>query len=161
LRDHVPATNALTRSRHAERLGDSTIPKPDATPELAAAWHSLQLHWLRSTPGYRRLVQLKVAEAMRTERRSPRRYGGEPVPAQLVAAELRPLFEREGFESVMRRADVSSGGDLRSRLLGTGTIPLSLADQLLTKGLGDPGALYRILARDDVDELGRAVEGCG
>jgi len=39
--------------------------------ELAAAWHSLQLHWLRAVPGYREEVRARVAEAARhAERRA-------------------------------------------------------------------------------------------
>ena len=50
----------LHRERMARIQGD-----PDATPELAQAWHSLQLHWLRTVPSYRAEVQARVLEAMR------------------------------------------------------------------------------------------------
>lgn len=46
---------------HHERMERAL--RPDATPELADAWHSLQLHWLQSVPGYREEIQARVLQA--------------------------------------------------------------------------------------------------
>lgn len=54
---------------HEERNGQHDLP-PDikADPDLASAWHSLQLYWLRTEDGYRELVKEKVSEARKRER---------------------------------------------------------------------------------------------
>ena len=38
-----------------------------ADPELAQAWRSLQLHWLRTLPGYRELIRARVSEARKQQ----------------------------------------------------------------------------------------------
>jgi len=65
----VPRSSARIRERHEARANGARYPEIDE--ELAAAWHSLQLHWLRSVPGYREEVRQRVAEAARhAERRA-------------------------------------------------------------------------------------------
>jgi len=62
----VPRDLSHTRARHAERLlAASRIPAPDESPELAKAWHSLQLHWLATDSAYRERVRQRVSEAAR------------------------------------------------------------------------------------------------
>lgn len=48
---------------------DSDRPAPplDASPELADAWHALQLHWLAHVPGYREQVQAKLRDRLAVE----------------------------------------------------------------------------------------------
>jgi hypothetical protein len=61
------ANHAHTRRLHERRAGRDG--KHDLRePELAAAYHSLQLHWLKTVPGYRALVQAKVEEAQRAHK---------------------------------------------------------------------------------------------
>ena len=66
----VPRDLSHTRARHAERLLAATrIPAPDESPELAKAWHSLQLHWLATDQIYRERVRQRVSEAARLAER--------------------------------------------------------------------------------------------
>lgn len=44
---------------------DLSAPEPDATPELAAAWQALSLHWLNEYPAYREVIKRRVSEARR------------------------------------------------------------------------------------------------
>jgi hypothetical protein len=64
------------RQRHVERLARAANggagPPLDATPELADAWHRLQLHWVGVIPGYRECVRLKLTVALALE---SERYG--------------------------------------------------------------------------------------
>lgn len=56
-----------TQTLHRQRLNDPKPVTPDiaADAELAAAWHSLQLHWLATVPGYRDEVKQRVTIAAR------------------------------------------------------------------------------------------------
>jgi hypothetical protein len=60
---------------HMERLARDPHQAPDLNrdPELRAAWHSLQLHWLQSMPGYREQVRQRVAQAAREAQRRDER----------------------------------------------------------------------------------------
>jgi hypothetical protein len=63
---------------HRKRV-KAYIPKVDETPELASAWHSLQLHWLDSIPGYREEIKQRVAVAAKqAEKRLNRTYRQMP-----------------------------------------------------------------------------------
>ena len=162
LHDFTAETTEHSRRIHERRVGGWDIPDPQGTPELAAAYRSLQLHWIDSIPGYREQVQAKVAEAMRAEAKRRRaNYGGQPIPGRLVLEALAPALAVDDFETLLDRAGVTISGRHRHALNNGGTIPLDLADRLLTKGLGDPGALYRILSGPDVDNLGQEIDGCG
>lgn len=79
----VYETLAHTRRRHEERLSAPTYPELD-DPELAAAWRSLQLHWLRSVPGYREEIRERVSkEARRIEHRARRIEGYQEAGGEL------------------------------------------------------------------------------
>lgn len=63
--------NGYTRKRHVKRLELSEDIK--GNPELEAAWHNLQLHWLSTVPGYREEIKQRVSKAAkRAESRSTR-----------------------------------------------------------------------------------------
>ena len=49
--------------REPDALADADVPAPDSTPELAAAWRELQLHWLATEPEYRAEVKQRVSDA--------------------------------------------------------------------------------------------------
>jgi hypothetical protein len=68
----IPRSTARIKSRHEERLNGSRYPDLD-DPELAGAYHALQLHWLASVPGYRAEVRERVAEAARKAEKAARR----------------------------------------------------------------------------------------
>lgn len=53
--------NGHTRRRHIQRLKEELDIHSD--PELSAAWHNLQLHWLSSVPGYREEIKQRVSIA--------------------------------------------------------------------------------------------------
>ncbi len=60
-------TKAYGRRLHAER-SESVPAQPgppdfDGHAELASAWRSLQLEWLRTLPGYREQLRQRVSEA--------------------------------------------------------------------------------------------------
>lgn len=65
----MPAANThptleLTQKRHRDRMArHAAYPVIEEDPELASAFHSLQLHWLAKTPGYRAALRAKVNEA--------------------------------------------------------------------------------------------------
>jgi len=64
--------------RHEERMGRSDVP-PDISsdPELLRAWHSLQLHWMATVPGYRELLKQRVSAARKEQKRQDTRiYNG-------------------------------------------------------------------------------------
>lgn len=67
----VPRTTEHIRARHEARLREVRLPDLDS-PELAKAWHALQLHWLASVPGYRAEIRERVAEAARRAERRAR-----------------------------------------------------------------------------------------
>lgn len=48
---------------HRNRVEQSQYPDIDNDPELSAAYHSLQLHWLKTVPGYKELIKKRVSEA--------------------------------------------------------------------------------------------------
>lgn len=57
-------TRDFTKERHVERLvNGKSLPDPEALPE----WFDLQLHWLRTVPGYREEVKRRVSEARRRQ----------------------------------------------------------------------------------------------
>jgi len=43
-------------------------PDVRSDPELRSAYHSLQLHWLSTVPGYRALVKERVSDARKRQR---------------------------------------------------------------------------------------------
>jgi len=66
---HMPLTHQ--RKRHEQRMAQWYYPKIEDDPELAAAFHSLQLHWLKSVPGYREALKQRISEAAKqSERRA-------------------------------------------------------------------------------------------
>jgi hypothetical protein len=64
-------------------------PDISADPDLASAWHSLQLHWLETEDGYRDLIKAKVSEARKRERKRD---------ARLLREEWRPDVDLLGRE---------------------------------------------------------------
>jgi len=68
------ANHEHTKRLHEQRMNGNGVSPPDLEdPELAAAYHSLQLHWLRTVPGYKDLIRERVSEAAkRAERLSNR-----------------------------------------------------------------------------------------
>lgn len=76
--------------RHRERLEAlAQPPNPRGTPELAAAWRALQLHWLRTIPGYRAIVRERIDEAARGREKRTRR-----LDVLRGIEEARPKYER-------------------------------------------------------------------
>lgn len=82
----VPRELSAVRRRHELRC--TTLRFPDLKEQpLADAWRALQLHWLRTVPGYRDELRTRVAHVAReTERKArvieglqrrndPERYG--------------------------------------------------------------------------------------
>lgn len=73
---------SITRRKHRERVEYPRFPEIEG--ELAEAYHQLQLHWLRSVPGYRQAVKDKLhaaakhadRQAMRIERHQQTLHGG-------------------------------------------------------------------------------------
>ena len=65
-------TGAYTRKRHRERM-ERPYPKIEDDPELSAAYHSLQLHWLQTMPGYREALKQKLSEAAIEAERTAKR----------------------------------------------------------------------------------------
>ena len=63
LQDHIPASHELIRSRHVARSKPRDVYPDLNDPELAEAWHSLQLHWLATCPGYREEIKERVSAA--------------------------------------------------------------------------------------------------
>ena len=61
---------------HRERWERANQPAsaPDDDPALAEAYRSLQLHWLRTMPGYKALIRQRVAEAAREAEVKSRRF---------------------------------------------------------------------------------------
>lgn len=70
---HFRRSTLHTQALHVERTSRRRSPAPE-TPELAAAWHSLQLHWLATTPGYREEVRRRVSEAARRAEARSRKF---------------------------------------------------------------------------------------
>lgn len=54
---------SLTRQKHKERTERPWYPEIEDDPELAAAYQSLQLYWIRNVPGYRERLKEKLSEA--------------------------------------------------------------------------------------------------
>jgi hypothetical protein len=121
---------AELRRRDEERVAESS-PEPDATPELAEAWSSLQLHWLSTIPGYRELIKRRVDEAARAREKRTRR----------VEIAL-------GIETRWPHYQPHEGRPRTTAIDG----------RRVGRGLRE---LLDELHRDDVDNLGREVEGCG
>lgn len=59
--------------KHHQRIGRVETPEINGNAELESAWHSLQLHWLATVPGYREEIKQRVAAAARqAEKKSNR-----------------------------------------------------------------------------------------
>jgi len=64
-----------TKRLHLARLARANAPlMPDATPELARAWHRMQLHWLHVYPGYRELIRMRISDVQRIRTEKPDGY---------------------------------------------------------------------------------------
>lgn len=63
IRATVRVANAHLRKRHAERVDEILARRNSVDPqELASAYHSLQLHWIESVPGYRDAIRRRLVE---------------------------------------------------------------------------------------------------
>jgi len=88
---HERETRAWTRERHVRRLAERDE-DPLADPDVARAWHALQLHWLEVMPGYRELVKQRVSDARKRVR-------------ELDARRERGLRERADVDELGRDVD--------------------------------------------------------
>jgi hypothetical protein len=70
---YVESAQAIRR-RHEARIAADAPPAPDATPELERAYRALQLHWLRTIPGYRAEARQRVAATARAAEQKARRF---------------------------------------------------------------------------------------
>jgi hypothetical protein len=120
------------KRRHEARLKDAEPPEPDVTPELASAYHSLQLHWLATFPSYREEIKGRVNEAARARAKRTQRID---VALGIEQQSLPRYGAHEG----------------RPR-----TTPHDA--RRVDRGLRE---MFDELHRDDVDNLGREIEGCG
>lgn len=85
-----------TRKLHVERNKRNRYPEIQDDPELAAAYHSLQLHWLASVPGYREAIKQKLSEAaIAAERRAMKIEVGQRTVDGTRLSQVLKMKERE------------------------------------------------------------------
>lgn len=94
-------TLTLTRIKHRKRVEKDWYPKIEDDPELKSAYHSLQLHWIATVPGYREAVRRKLNEvATKAEKRairiehSQRTLDGQRLSQVLKVKEREDQLER-------------------------------------------------------------------
>jgi hypothetical protein len=81
--------NGFTATRHKSRLEkEATLPDIKNDPELARAWHSLQLHWLSTVPGYREEIRQRVSAAAKVADTKARKMEKNYKPVDLLGRDI-------------------------------------------------------------------------
>lgn len=73
---------------HRGRLERPSYPDLDGDPELAAAYRSLQLHWLATIPEYRDLIKQRVSDAAKLAEKRSRRIDASHVDVDYLGREV-------------------------------------------------------------------------